>query len=375
MGAIIDRRKLKLSTTGSVSKYYRRLKVVLNEGWYTPLNGGNAREWNLEQPGFFFNPKSGVKNYVTSGNDQWIRGDIIEYDLWEQILQMLNGGGGGGDINWEPSREEFEILFDGLELPNLTKQSVESITTEIVRCGYSRAGGIMDLKKTFRNSMGRRFALEGAINSEIEATQDEEKRAKLLKDKEKIPFLDDQDARYRRYEEIKTPSKKMVMFLIMDVSGSMEEYERNLAKLFSNLVVTFLSRKYDVCVVEYIVFTGSAYRVGRKDFFHGNLSGGTTLSAGLNLALNIMESDYSKDWNIYSMIFCDNGFYDITQSVALLSQIINKGQYTVYTSIGSNDMDSFYQLADAFVGNDGFNTSIVEEPEDVIPEFISLFSK
>lgn len=370
---IVDRRKLRLSTGGSISKYYHRLRRVNHNFIYQNLHD-EPDVWTLDQPRFMFRPDTGIYNIVTCGNDTWVRDDIIETDeLMEFIRKKMKGGSGGeGAGEWTPV--ETDILFSGLKLPNLTKPSIESVETEVVRVGYSKTGGIIDYKKTFRTAIARRAALEGMINAEILATKDKEKLQELEEKKKDITFIDDKDVRYRRFDEVSKPSKKMVMFLVMDVSGSMGDGERNLAKQFSSLVVKFLSQSYDKCAVEYVIFTNEAFRVDKEEFFHGNQSGGTILSTGLQLTQQIMSEDYANDWNVYTMVLCDNGISDLFKTQAWIRRLLPQNQYFMYASIGANDMNTYWDLVEDLINNPAFNSSIIKTEDDIVPEFIKLFS-
>lgn len=342
---------------------------------------------DLVQPGFFFDPNTGIYDYITVGNDKWMRGDIISVDKMKEYLQQVLGVGGGGEdeedeFSWTDIEQKYlNVLFNELELPNLTKKSIESEHKEIVRCGYSTNGSNIDLMKTFMNAVGRRMALKSPLEEELkkakEAGKDEEE-LELLEDKiNAVSFIDDIDLRYRRYDEVVIPSKKMVMFLLLDVSGSMGQEEKNLAKLFSKLVITFLSKQYDQCQIEYIIFNDSAHSVDHKEFFYGKKTGGNQLYTALDLEYKIIQDKYKQDWNIYTTIFSDTGMYgdDMELSINGIAKLLSYQQYMIYVNIYEDYLADLNHLVSYFKAKSSFNYCTINDEEEILIEFIKMFSK
>jgi len=71
------------------------------------------------------------------------------------------------------------------------------------------------------------------------------------------------------------------MFCLMDVSGSMDESRKDLAKRFFMLLYLFLKRNYDRIDVVFIRHHTVAKEVNEEDFFHSRESGGTVVSSAL----------------------------------------------------------------------------------------------
>ena len=117
---------------------------------------------------------------------------------------------------------------------------------------------------------------------------DEARRAELLAEIEalkakvkRIPFIDPIDIRYRRFENAPKPVAQAVMFCLMDVSGSMSEHMKDLAKRFYMLLYVFLTRRYRHVEIVFIRHTDRAEEVDEDTFFHGPASGGTLVSSAL----------------------------------------------------------------------------------------------
>src|SRR5215475_7006166 len=161
------------------------------------------------------------------------------------------------------SREEFVNLFlDDLELPDLAKRKLAEAESEgLQRAGFAIFGSPANLSisRTVMRALARRVALRrprAATIAQVEAAlkdcdEDEERRAELLAELEalkakakRIPFIDPIDIRYRRFETIPKPVAQAVMFCLMDVSGSMSEHMKDLAKRFYMLLYVFLKRRY-----------------------------------------------------------------------------------------------------------------------------------
>lgn len=390
MGFIIDRRKINLNTDISVNKYFNRLKCINRKEKIKTLDGYDTAKFiSLEEPGFYFDSSTGIYNLITSGNDKWMRDDIISIDDMEEMMSRMRGT--SEDDSEEESEDEFtwtdvekqylNMLFENLELPNLTKQSTVSEEREIIRAGYSVNGSNVDLMKTFLNATGRRMSLQVPLEKKIKELENEniqkENVETLKKQLKSIPFIDDMDVRYRRYEEQVTLSKRMVMFLLLDISGSMGQKEKNLAKLFAKLVVTFLAKKYDKCEIEYIIFNENAFHVDRQEFYHGKRSGGNMLYTALDLQKEIIEKKYKNDWNIYSMIFSDTGMYgqDKNLSIARIIKLLPLHQYMIYANIHDTYVEELNDLVYNFKSNSAFNYCTIDKDEDIISAFIGLFSK
>ena len=100
-------------------------------------------------------------------------------------------------------------------------------------------------------------------------------------DAKRIPFIDPIDIRYRRFETVPKPVAQAVMFCLMDVSGSMSEHMKDLAKRFYMLLYVFLTRRYRHVEIVFIRHTDRAEEVDEETFFHGPASGGTLVSSAL----------------------------------------------------------------------------------------------
>jgi hypothetical protein len=118
---------------------------------------------------------------------------------------------------------------------------------------------------------------------------------------DKVPFLDEFDLRYRNRVTRPKPCTQAVMFCLMDVSGSMDEQRKDIAKRFFMLLYHFLHNTYEHIQVVFIRHHTSAQEVDEQEFFQSRDTGGTLVSTALDLMDRIIAARYPReDWNIYA---------------------------------------------------------------------------
>jgi uncharacterized sporulation protein YeaH/YhbH (DUF444 family) len=276
-----------------------------------------------EEPGFTTTPE-GEHDYVLPGPGTLNRGDRIR-----KPSGGASGGGGrragrgsGQDaFEFTLTREEFLSYFlDELELPRLARTSVaQEKLSRPQRAGVSLYGypSALDVRRTMRNSLARRIALHRPDQAAIEELQarivaaleagDEagvaRARAALAEAErrmQRIPYVDPVDVRYARHVRIPQLATEAVMFCLMDVSGSMTEHMKDLAKRFFMLLHLFLSRRYERVHVVFIRHTERAAEVDEETFFRSRETGGTLVSSALDVMLEVQEARYPRDrFNLY----------------------------------------------------------------------------
>jgi Uncharacterized conserved protein len=108
----------------------------------------------------------------------------------------------------------------------------------------------------------------------------------------RLPFLDTFDLKYNLLVKQPNPSSKAVMFCLMDVSGSMTQATKDIAKRFFILLYLFLKRNYDRIEVVFIRHHTSAREVDEEEFFYSRETGGTIVSSALKMMQEIMAERY-----------------------------------------------------------------------------------
>src|SRR6201996_6810396 len=292
-------RRAKALVQGAVKKssQERDIKDVLEGGEVSiPLDGMNEPRFRRE---------GGTRDMVLPGNKKFIEGDMLPRSGEGRGKASDPGEGESEDaFRFVLSRDEFVDLFlDDLELPDLAKRKLASAESDsIVRAGYTNSGSPANLSvgRTVRLAMARRVALRrprpetiAELEAELADCEEEERRLGLtarieaLKASERlIPFIDPIDIRYRRFETVPKPVTQAVMFCLMDVSGSMSEHMKDLAKRFYMLLYVFLKRRYRHVEIVFIRHTDRAEEVDEETFFTGPASGGTLVSSALE-AMNV----------------------------------------------------------------------------------------
>ena len=320
----------------------------------------------VREPRFSRQPGTGLQDYIIPGNKSYVEGDRIERPPGGGGGAGGSGEGGEGSENSEDAfhfvltRDEFlELFLDDLELPDLAKRRLAIVETEgLRRAGYTVTGSPANLAlgRTLRNSMSRRIALkrpkleelaglEARIAEAHESDPDlPELRAKLLALRERskrIPYVDPIDLRFRRFEPYPRPIAQAVMFCLMDVSGSMTEHMKDLAKRFYILLHIFLTRRYKHVEIVFIRHTDKATEVDEETFFGSRETGGTLVSSALVEMKRVIVERYDPaDWNIYAAQASDgdNVSSDGPTSTELLrSHILPACQHFAYLEVGDEN--------------------------------------
>src|ERR1700716_2286675 len=392
-------RRAKALVQGAVKKSSqdRDIKDVLEGGEISiPLDGMNEPRFRRE---------GGTRDMVLPGNKKFIEGDMLP--------RSGKGGGrasGAGEGDGEESfrfvlsRDEFVDLFlEALELPDLAKRKLAEAESEgLHRAGYSTSGSPANISvsRTVRLAMARRIALRrprpetiAQLEAEI-ADCDEARRVELLAELDalkakfrRIPYIDPIDIRYRRFETMPKPVAQAVMFCLMDVSGSMSEHMKDLAKRFYMLLYVFLTRRYRHVEIVFIRHTDRAEEVDEDTFFHGPASGGTLVSSALRAMHDIVRGRFRPaDWNIYAAQASDgdNSISDGEVAGRLLTDmILPVSQFFAYLEVGEAggytfDMpdSSLWTLYERLrAGGAPLSMRKVSERSEIFPVFHDLFHR
>ncbi|WP_160006127.1 YeaH/YhbH family protein [Rhizobium sp. 18055] len=371
------------------------------------------------EPTFRPSPNTGNREHVLPGNKEFSAGD--------RISKPESGGGGGGghgsgggggddEFQFILSREEvLDLFFEDLELPDMIKMNLkETVTYKPQRVGFTTAGSPTNINigRTMRNSFGRRMALQRPSERQVKAITDEiaaleadqaisaenrrqiaalrDELAALERRRRRISYVDPVDVRFNRFERQPVPNANAVMFCLMDVSASMGEREKDLAKRFFVLLHLFLKRRYGRIDIVFIRHTDEAREVDEETFFYSKQSGGTVVSTALEEMQRIIEARYPADmWNIYAAQASDgdNSSGDSERCAALLrGKLMQLCQYYAYVEIidereteifGTTDNGTSlwraYRSVDGEIPN--FHMARIARPGNIYPVFRKLFTR
>lgn len=356
----------------------------------------------------FHHGKGGRQTVVHPGNKEFTRG--------ERIPRPQEGGGGQGagpasdqgegldEFVFQITQEEFlEFMFEDLELPNLVKQHLTGADSfKTVRAGISNEGNPsrINIVRTLRSAQSRRIALSGSSRGALKRKQaelaaltestpgDEEAIAQLkeeiasLKGRiKRVPFLDTLDLKYNLLAKQPNPSSKAVMFCLMDVSGSMTQTTKDVAKRFFILLYQFLKRNYDQIDVVFIRHHTSAKEVDEEEFFYSRETGGTIVSSALKLMKDIMAERYPiNEWNIYGAQASDGDNWNDDSPLCrdiLINQIMPEMQYFSYIEITPREHQALWfeyeSVQEAF--SESFAQQQLVSAGDIYPVFRKLFQR
>lgn len=373
------------------------------------------------EPRFRLDPRAGGEHdFVLPGNKEFMPGDEIKKpkngDGGQAGKQAADYAEGDDDFEFTMSQDEvLDIFFEDLELPNLVRTTLKETPSRTwKRAGITTAGSPnqINLVRTMRNSFGRRLALKRPSLSEIEGLhaelealeqenpEGEETRARIIGLKEEIAraeakrkwvaFVDPLDVRFNAFAEQPVPASQAVMFCLMDVSGSMGEREKDLAKRFYMLLHLFLRRRYGKVDIVFIRHTHDAQEVDEQEFFYSRQSGGTIVSTALEKMLEIQRERYATaDWNIYAAQASDgytqsgdarrcvemlnNDIMPLCQHYAYI-EILDEREMEVFASedSGAELWRAYRTVAE---GWENFATKRISKPADIFPVFREFFRK
>ena len=414
---VIDRRLSgKNKSIGNRERFLRRFREQIRDTVRRAVAGRSIHDieqgedvtlprHDVYQP--VFEHTGGTRESVHPGNREYVRGD--------RIAKPQEGGRGSGSGDASPdgvgeddfvfriTREEFmQYFFDDLALPDLIRTQLlpDAPEWKSRRAGFISDGTPTNLHvvRSLRVALSRRIAIGGESRRqlhELEAqlalalrevpgqpgeilalrTQIDTLRRRL----KTIPFFDPFDLRYRNRVRVPQPTAKAVMFCLMDVSGSMDETRKDIAKRFFILLYLFLRKHYEKTDVVFIRHHTQAAEVSEEEFFQSTETGGTVVSSALALMHQIIQERYPPgDWNIYGAQASDgdNWHQDSARCRELLvGKLLPVSRYFAYVQVGEEDQNLWEEYTQVQEDNRNFAMRKVAAADEIYPVFRDLFKK
>jgi uncharacterized sporulation protein YeaH/YhbH (DUF444 family) len=416
---IVDRRTQKGKSTANRQRLLKRLDGALKAqlgkmiARHKLQDAAQPAEVTIErkdatEPRLILDSATGSTGRIIPGNDKYRIGDKIANSSSEGQGGGNGPGAGDGDSDDEDtfrfvlSRTEYlNLLFDDLELPALIKKDLLEIDENRFRRGgvqrYGNPGSVC-VARTFKASIGRRVAAEAQHAEDVAEAEEaliaarrtgnpvlllaaERALADLSGRTGEIPFLDPVDLRHRSLVEVQSPCTAAVMFCLMDVSSSMDETRKDLAKRFFMLLHLFLTRKYKKVDLVFIRHTDAAQEVDEDTFFNGTQAGSTKVLSALAKMNEIIAARYpASSYNIFGAQASDGDSFggDSTESSAYLcTQLLPLSRYFVYAEVGSNPLQGTTSLWSAYrsIESERFNMASVNARNEVYPALAKLFQR
>ena len=428
MSTIIDRRLNQgQKNLGNRQRFIRKARDQIKKSIRENLGSRSISDTNsgekvkipidtIREPTFGHDWQTGDNTRVLPGNKDYVPQDKIKRPQGGQ------GQGGRGkeasdsdetfedDFQFTLTKDEFyDLFFEDLELPDMVrKQLKKSNTWEIKREGISTAGNPSNLNviRTMKQSLGRRIVLRKPnerliteLEAELANTETSQERkteielllVDLRRKTRAVAYVDPLDLRYNVFNKKNVPSTTAVMLCLMDVSGSMDEHKKEMAKRFFMLLYLFLQKKYEHVIIEFIRHHTQAERVDEQTFFYDQLTGGTKVSSALALAHEVITQDYNPNlYNVYVCQASDGDNFDSDNQTCrdlLIDKLLPLVQYMAYVEISDpRDLTEYpllqysqtrlYQTYEKVAeGNPKLNITRVWEAADIYKVFRELFEK
>ncbi|WP_028767853.1 YeaH/YhbH family protein [Shewanella fidelis] len=419
MTSFIDRRlnakgKSTVNRQRFINRYKKQIKKAVSDAVtrrsVTDVDKGekiSIPTRDISEP-TFHQGNGGIRERVHPGNDKFARGDQIERPPKGQGQGAGQGdasdsGEGQDDFVFQISKDEYlELLFEDLELPNLQNNRLNKLVEyQVYRAGFTNDGvpANINIVRSLRSSLARRTAmtstkksklvelerelldLENTPGSEAERILALKAEISELKERiKKVPFIDTFDLRYNNYAKREVPSSQAVMFCLMDVSGSMDQATKDMAKRFYILLYLFLTRTYKNLEVVYIRHHTQAKEVDEHEFFYSQETGGTIVSSALKLMHEIQQKRYPEnEWNIYAAQASDgDNWADDSPSCheLLEKKLLPVVRYFSYIEITNRAHQTLWrEYEDLQKSHANIAVQHIKQAEDIYPVFRELFKK
>jgi sporulation protein YhbH len=308
--------------------------------------------------------KQDLKKYMSSGEligkqgDETVRIPIHRIDIPRLRLGSSDGGGvgqgdgdvgdpvdgkagekpgrgnksgeqeGSKDLEMEVSIAELaEIMAETLQLPHIEPRGKKEVRTQSVKYSSIRQSGpesLKSFKRTYKQAL-RRMIGSGEYNPANPLV---------------VPRREDR--RYRSWKEEEKPTTNAVIIYMMDVSGSMGDEQKEIVRIESFWIDTWLRTQYKGLESRYIIHDATAREVDHHTFFHTRESGGTMISSAYRMALDIMKADYPADeWNIYPFHFSDGDNWSVDDT-ALCLRLVSEEILPRVNMFGYGQVESPY---------------------------------
>jgi len=301
-----------------------------------------------------------------AGQGQGQPGDVLQPGRDKGDAQSQSGGTENGEIRFVVEMKLEEIIdwiWEELKLPDLKpKRTATMDEPDYVREGWDRRGA--------RSRLDRRRTLKEAV-----------KRRSIQENP--IPIVNE-DLRFRQLVKRATPSMNAAVIFALDVSGSMDEAQRRLAKQFFFFALQGIRRQYAKVETVFLAHAAEAWEFEESQFFQASSSGGTVTSSVAKLALQTMQARYDPArYNTYFFYASDgeNAAEDRDESRALLGEIAGQVNYAGYVETGgiATFRPRETQLAEVFAelkaGGAPVGTSHLGSQDDVWTAIRAFFTE
>jgi sporulation protein YhbH len=316
---------------------------------------------SLDEYRFRYDP--GRQNHAGQGDGDSQVGDVV-------AAEPRPGRGRRGEAGEEPGYDYYEaditldelagLIFEDLGLPFLEEKRLAEMEIEEVRFTDVRKKGPManlDKKRTILENMKRNAAGGDPV----------------------FKGLKNEDLRFKVWEPTIRYQSNAAVIAMMDVSGSMGEFEKYIARSFYFWMVRFLRTKYNNVKIVFISHHTEAKEVTEEEFFTHGESGGTQVSSAYELALQLIQERFNPDdWNIYPFHFSDgdNLPWDNERCVNLVHKLMEVCNIFGYGEIREGHYRSPSTLMSAYakIQDKKFIAVTISDKKEVYPALRKFFA-
>lgn len=343
-----------------------RLPDLVSED--TILSGGRDKVLrvpirSLEQYKFRYHPWQGDK----VGQD---RGQAQPGDVLGKVPQPGSGSGKGLQPGDTPGEDYYEtevtiedvanLLFEELGLPYLKPKPMASLPHPTLRFKDIHRKGLMgnlDKRRSLKENI-----LRNARTGHVGVG----------------PWQED-DLRFKTWVDESMPESNAVVIAMRDISGSMGDFKKQMARTFAFWMMKFLRSKYRAVEVVFLVHHTQAREVTEEEFFHLGESGGTKVSSVYDLCWQVMKERYNPQlWNIYPFHFSDGDNWsdaDNRKTVEVLERILPLVNVFGYGEIREGGYTSTLMSAFGRLHHPRFRMVTIANRQDVYPALKSFFPR
>jgi uncharacterized protein len=318
-----DHRRFKQIVRGKIK---RNLRKYMSQGEITGKQGKDLVKVpipTIDIPRFRFSDqqRGGASQGDGEPGDALSDGDVQPGGPGEAGNQ-----GGEHELEVDITLDELaQIMGEELALPHIEPKGnkrMETIKDKYTGIRSTGPESLRSFKRTYKQAL-RRMISTGTYEPESPII---------------VPIRD--DMRYRSWNETVVPQSNAVILYMMDVSGSMGDEQKEIVRMESFWLDTWLRSQYKGLESRFIIHDATAKEVDRETFFRTRESGGTMISSAYKLALKIIEDEYPvEDWNIYPFHFSDGDNWsvdDTSECMKLLRQgLIPKSNMFCYGQVES----------------------------------------
>jgi len=246
-------------------------------------------------------------------------GDVLQPARPERDPGSQSGGTENGEIRFVVEMKLEEIIdwiWEELKLPDLKPRRTTSMDEpDYVREGWDKRGARsrLDRRRTMKEAVKRRAVQEDPV------------------------AIINEDLRFRQLVKRPTPSTSAAVIFALDVSGSMDEAQRKLAKQFFFFALQGIRRQYAKVETVFLAHAAQAWEFEEREFFQASSSGGTVSSGVFQLALEVMRGRYDPSrTNVYFFYASDgeNAAEDREPAAAALRSLAAQTNYAGYVETG-----------------------------------------